>query len=96
MMKEILRLTQENNRMLHSMRRSAYLHTIFKLVLYGAIALGSLWIYITYVAPLVMQMLETVQKVQGTSAQAQAQFSDFQNMLKNFSDKFKTSTTSHN
>src|SRR5689334_14557243 len=33
-LEEIYRLTKENNQMLHAMRRSAYMHSIFRLIIY--------------------------------------------------------------
>ncbi|MBI4080029.1 hypothetical protein HY414_02275 [Candidatus Kaiserbacteria bacterium] len=86
---ELLRLTQENNRMLHKMRRNAIWGGIIKFVLYAVVlVIAPLWLYATYLAPIMDQMLETYQQIQGTGAKAQAQFSDFQNMLKQFQDQF--------
>ena len=73
-MDELLRLTKENNRMLHSMRRNAWLGGIFKLVMWVVLFIVPLWLYLQYVAPMMAGMLETYQQLQGTSAQAQTQF----------------------
>ncbi len=93
MMKEILRLTQENNKMLRSMRRGAFLKTILQLIIYAILLLVPIYLYMEYMAPVVNQMLTTVQQIQGTGAQAQAQFGSFQEMLSSFAEKFKASTT---
>ena len=86
-MEEILRLTRENNRMLHSMRRSAWLGGIIKFILYAGLILVPLWFYAQYIAPVLQTMLDTYQHMQGTSAQAQAQLgqmSELLNHLKGF------------
>ncbi len=92
-LKEILRLTKENNKMLHKMRRGALMKTIVQLIIYAILLIVPIYFYLTYAAPVVNQMLVTIQQIQGTSAQAQAQFGSFQNMLKSFTDKFKAGTT---
>jgi|SRR3990167_10536498 len=90
-LEEIHRLTKENNRMLHSMRRSAFWGGIIKFVLYTVvIVVIPFWLYMTYLAPMVESMMQTVQQIQGTGAKAQTQFSDFQNLLKQFQDRFST------
>jgi len=90
-LEEIYRLTKENNRMLHSMRRSAFWGGIIKFVLYTVvIVVIPFWLYMTYLAPMVESMMQTVQQIQGTGAKAQTQFSDFQNLLKQFQDRFST------
>ncbi|MEN9413399.1 MAG: hypothetical protein RLZZ342_486 [Candidatus Parcubacteria bacterium] len=78
---EIYKLTRENNRMLHAMRRNAFLGTIFKLVLYAAFLIVPLWLYMQYLAPMLTQMQNTMQQVQGTGAQAQAQVQGLQQVL---------------
>lgn len=93
LLKEILRLTQENNKMLHKMRRGAFLKTVLQMVIYAALLLVPLYLYMQYMAPVVNQMLETVQQIQGTGAKAEAQFGSFQEMLKTFGDKFRAPTT---
>ncbi len=92
-MKEILRLTQENNKMLHAMRRGTLMRTVFKMVFYAVLVVSFLYFYMTYVAPVLQEMLTTVQQIQGTGAQAQAQFGSFQDMLKSFAEKFKPGTS---
>jgi len=81
---ELVRLTRENNRMLHSMRRSAFIGGLFKLLMYATFLIVPLWFYMQYIAPQMQQVLEMYQQVQGTSARAQTQFSQFGDMLKQF------------
>ena len=79
---ELVRLTQENNRMLHKMRRNALWGGILKFVLYALVlVVAPLWLYATYLGPMMEQVLDTYQQIQGTGAKAQAQFSDIQNFF---------------
>lgn len=86
---ELLRLTQENNRLLHKMRRNALWGGIIKFVLYAVVlVIAPLWLYATYLAPIVEQTLDTYQQIQGTGASAQAQFSSLQDALRQFQSQF--------
>ncbi len=83
-LQELYRLTKENNRMLHKMRRNAFWGGIIKFVLYAALLLAPLWLYMSYLAPIVDQALNTMQELQGTGARAEAQFGGIQDLLKQF------------
>ena len=87
MLNDIFKMTKENNQMLHSMRRSALISKILKLIVILAFTGVSWWFYLTFVAPVVMTMLNTMNQIQGTGAQAQVQISQFQDMLKGWQDK---------
>lgn len=88
-MKEILRLTKENNRMLHKMRRHAFWGGLIKFVLYALIFVAApLWLYATYLAPITEQVLSTYSQIQGTGAQAQVQLSNIQDLFKQFQSQF--------
>lgn len=78
---EILRLTKENNRMLHAQRRGAFFGGIFRVVTWVAFIIIPLYLYLQYVAPMMQGMLETYQQLQGTSASAQAQFGQMNQYL---------------
>jgi len=80
-LQEILRLTKENNQMLRAMRRNARFHTLLKLLFYALIAAVLIWSYIHIIGPLLMQMLDTLNKIQGASSQAQNQLSGFTDSL---------------
>lgn len=80
MLKETYRLSQENNRMLKAMRRSAFWGGVIRIIVYAALLIVPFWFYLTYMAPLVEDMMRTVNQIQGTGAQAQAQFSDLRGM----------------
>ena len=95
-LKEILRLTKENNTMLHKMRRGAFLKTIVQIFVYILLLVIPAYFYVQYMAPVVNQLITTVQQIQGTKTQAQAQLGSFQDMLKTFTDKFKPASTSKN
>ena len=85
---EIYRLTQENNRMLRGMRRHAFWGGILKFAIYAALLAAPFWFYMTYLNASVQRMLETVDRIQGKSAEAQAQISGFEAMWKDFQSKF--------
>jgi hypothetical protein len=80
-LEEIYRLTKENNKMLHTMRRNAFLHGLVKFLMYAAIILIAGWFYLNYIAPVMIQMLETLNKIQGASSQAQGQLSQWTSQL---------------
>ena len=84
---EILRLTKENNKMLHSMRRNAFLGGIMKVVIYAAFIIIPAWLYLQYLAPVVQQFLTTMNQVQGTGVKAQTQMADWQKTLQELQAK---------
>ena len=80
---EMVRLTRENNRLLHTMRRNAIWGGILKFAFYILVlVIAPLWLYAAYLAPIMSEMMDTYQQVQGTGAKVQAQFSDFQDFFK--------------
>jgi len=88
---EIYRLTQENNRLLWKMHRHAVWGGIIKFGLYVVLlVIVPFWLYSTYLAPIMEQMLDTYQQIQGTGAKAQAQFSDIQNILNQIKQPFSS------
>lgn len=84
---ETLKLTRDNNRMLHSMRRNAFLGGIFKVVLWAAFIIVPGYFYYLYLAPVMQQMLATMNAAQKGGAQAQVQIQNFQDMIKNLESK---------
>jgi hypothetical protein len=85
---EVLRLTKENNRMLHKMRRNAFMGGIFKFVLWAAFIIIPLWLYMQYLAPVMQSMMETMEQIQGTGASAQAQMGGLNESLQKLRDQF--------
>lgn len=93
MLRETYRLTLENNRMLHKMRRNAFWGSIIHFIVYAALLAAPIWFYLSYLAPVVDRMFNTVQQMQGTGAQASAQFTQLQDMWKQFEEKFHPSSS---
>lgn len=92
MQQEMYRLTKENNQMLRKMRRNALWGGIIKFLLYAVLFLAlPLWLYATYLAPVLESTMRTMNQIQGTGAKAQAQFGSFQEMLKQFETTFQKS-----
>ena len=76
---------KENNRMLHAMRRNAFIGGIIKFLLYvGLFVALPLWLYSTYLAPIITSTMETMQQIQGTGTQAQSQIDKLQETLNQF------------
>ena len=97
LLEEIHRLTLENNRLLHKMRRGAMWGRLFTLVFYLVLFLGPIWFYATYLNGTVQQLLQTYHQVQGTGAAAQTQMQSWQNAFKQFEAKFigSSATSTH-
>ena len=81
MIKQTYALTRENNRMLHAMRRGAFLGGLFRIVMWLAFIIVPAWLYYIYLAPVMTSALNTMQAVQQGGAQAQIQLQDFQKTL---------------
>ncbi|QSH39675.1 hypothetical protein JXR01_01555 [Candidatus Kaiserbacteria bacterium] len=68
---EIYKLVRSNNKMLRSMKRNAFLATIFKIVLY-AILLGiPVYLYFTIFQPILAEVSNAYTQIQATGAQVQ-------------------------
>jgi predicted PurR-regulated permease PerM len=85
---EMYRLTRENNKMLHAMRRNALWGGLLKFVLYAVFLLLPLWFYMTYLNSTVQKLLQTYQQVQGTGAQVQTQVNGWEQAWQDFESKF--------
>ena len=86
-MRELLRLTTENNNMLHAMRRNAFLGGIIKLLIYAAMIIIPFWLYLQYLAPQVDRMVVIVNQIQGTTVHAQSQMTDWQKAFNDIKSK---------
>lgn len=75
---EIYKLAKDNNRMLHAMRRDAFIQGFFKFVIYAAMIAISVWLYIYYIGPLLMSLLKSLQTVANTGAEVQQKAGDIQ------------------
>lgn len=87
-LEQILKLTRENNRMLHAMRRNAWLGGIFKLIMWAALIIIPFWLYMQYLAPVMQSAMETMNQIQGTGAKAQAQFGDLNAAMQKLKNQF--------
>lgn len=101
MLRETYRLAQDNNRMLHAMRRTAFFGGFIKIVVWIAVIATPIWFYMTYLAPVAASVAQTVGQAQGASKEAQAQVKVLQDSLKrmqaaipSFGSSSKTATTS--
>jgi hypothetical protein len=81
--RENLRLTRENNAMLHKMRRNALLGGFFKFVIYAILFAAPIWFYMTYVSNSVDNLLAAVNKLNGTSTAVQNKFAGFESAFAN-------------
>lgn len=80
-LEDTYRLVRENNKMLRGMRRMSFLSGLFRIALWVGLLIVSWWVYQEYLAPIVDSMLATMEQLQGTSAQAQAQFGALQEAM---------------
>ena len=88
LLKETYQLVRDNNRMLHAMRRNAFLGGVFKLALYAVFIGIPLWFLFTYVMPVLNTAVGTMNQVQGqlkgaqdAGAQIGAQFEGLNKMM---------------
>lgn len=76
--------------MLHSMRRSAFIGGIFKFIFYILIlVVAPLWLYTTYLAPMMEQLTRAMNQFEGTRSQAEVQFAGFQDAWDKFQSQFR-------
>ena len=73
--------------MLHSMRRNVLVGGIFKFLMWAAFIIVPAVLYYLYLAPVMQQMIKTMNSVQTGGAQAQVQLTQFQDMLKGLEGK---------
>lgn len=93
MMEEIFKMTKDNNKMLHSMRRRAFIGGLLKILLYLALLLTPIWFYMTYLNDSVQGLMKSVEQMQGTGSSAMQSFSDLQNTLKELQAKMPSFMT---
>ena len=87
-LKELEAMVRDNNRMLHSMRRRAYIGGVIKFIFYLLIlVVAPLWIYATYVQPLMQGVSQTLDKAHNTGASVEAQFNALNDILKQVESK---------
>jgi len=79
------RIVKENNRMLHAMRRNAFIGGVIKVIVWVALLGVPIWFYIQFVHPVFSSAVDTINQVQDTGAQVGAQFGELGDLL----DKLK-------
>lgn len=93
-LREIYRLEKENNQMLRSMKRHALWGTVFKVLLF-IFALGvPLWLYFSYVAPVVKQFDATLSAATGQKVQIEGKLAELAKMWDEFRAKFTGNASS--
>lgn len=83
LIEETLRLTEENNKMLHKVRNVQKWDTFWrslKMILVVAVALGALY----FIEPYVNKMIELYNSISGVTEKVNNTTSSFQDFLKNF------------
>ena len=85
---DILRLTRENNRMLHAMRRNAFLGGILRLLIWVLLVVVPFWLYMQYVAPVLESTMTAMQQIQGGSAAVQTQFEGIEGVFEKLRAQF--------
>jgi len=80
--------------MLRTMRRNAFWGGILKFIIYAALLLAPIWFYMTYLNSTVQSLVQTMDRVQGTSQQAQSQFNGIEASWQAFEAKFGFGTSS--
>jgi hypothetical protein len=93
MLREIYRLTRENNEMMHRARRSSFFWGLIKFVIYALLLLAPIWFYLTYLNGTVQELIQTANKIEGVNTQAQNQFQGFETAWQQFESRFSGSTT---
>lgn len=71
LLQRIYELERDNNRMLHAMRRNSFIGGIFRVLMWIA-ALGiPIWLYMQYLAPVLNQAIDTMNKAQESMEKVQ-------------------------
>ena len=91
---ELYKLVRENNKMLRSMRRNAFWGGIFKLLLYVAALAIPVWLYLSYLYPIVKQMDAALTTMTGKKVQLEGQINDWAQLFAKFKDRFEGAASS--
>lgn len=98
LLQETYQLTKENNAMLHSSRRWAFIHAIIKWTIYLALIGFPLYYFVNNVLPMLntgVEKLNDVQKaigkVQGATQNVGGQFNELNNLLQKAKEAMSTS-----
>lgn len=88
-LEEMYRLVRENNKMLHAQRRGAFLGGIVKILVWCAMIGVPIWLYLTYLAPVMQTALTAAQQIQAAGSNAQTQISGAQDALKKLQEQLQ-------
>jgi len=88
LLEETHRLALENNKMLRSMRRQAWLGRIITLIFYAALIGVPIWFYMTYVADTVDSLLQAYGVMQQRGEEAQGQYESISEAIRQFQERF--------
>ena len=88
LLRETYELAKENNRMLHKMRRNAFWGGVLKVLIWTGFIVVPIWLYSVYLAPVVQDVQQTLNQVQGAGAKAQGQLNGLGDILKQFESRF--------
>ena len=82
MLRDINRLTKENNQLLHSIRRTAFVGGFLKILMYAIFLGAPIWIYFTYFRGTVDDMVSIFHQAKTFNTQTQSKFTGIENMIK--------------
>lgn len=81
-LQEIERIVRDNNRILHGMRRRAFIGGLIKLAIYVfVLVIAPLWIYTTYLQPLMQSASQVLNSAQRAGNGIEAQFNPLRDAL---------------
>ncbi len=87
MLEETYRLARDNNRMLHAMRRNAFLSGLVRVVFWAAIIAATVWSYMQFVNPILQSVAQTTSQLQSVGGSAGIQISHLQETLNSLKGK---------
>lgn len=87
MMEEMYQLTRDNNRMLHAMRRNAFLSGLIRIVFWAAIIAFTVWSYMQFINPVLQSVVNATEQIQAVGGSAGIQISNLQEALNGLKGK---------
>lgn len=81
LLERTFKLARDNNLMLRSMSRAALFNNLFRIVAWLIVLGGSIWLYTTYLGPVMSSLTNQANQAQSFSEGASDQFKAFSDML---------------
>lgn len=81
LLERTFKLARDNNLMLRSMNRAALFNNLFRILAWALVLGGSIWLYMTYLGPVMGTLTSQVNQAQSMSEGASDQFKAFSEML---------------